>query len=377
MYVTVAGIEALMEWFNAPENRYEFLCLLVSRDYKSKQLFSDLLNNWYSVDAATQEAIAVFLFADRDMGMVAKPLQRGMFGAIPGLVIPEGAAYRGLHVLERDLFVPLSQTEREVFAAKSQSMSSEIFEYFELKQDVLPAILIVGRDDPEPLVLPTHGVAEISDVIDLLERLKPLAQLLSEVGSSAPVVEANAHAIEHEIQRVQNEIQALDTEIAPLRRNAVTTLVRHGAKQESAEQAMDPAYAVNVFDALGQNPRKRAVNPEIAEPAVVAMRVNEFKAEVRALQRASRRLASKEKELSRLHVQATTILAEAVGLERRLNHETTLAEEVYGVVENVEHRLKRRATLEFLNRTLDRVAAFADRLTKIASLVRPMAQGGT
>lgn len=370
MYVTADGIDALMSWFEASTNRYQFLCLLVGRDPQSGELFSDLLDWWSSVNTVTREAICVFLFSDRDTDTLGLRIGPGTYRVIPGLELPKtGVAYQGLEVISQQEIRDLRPEQRKALIAKSQSMSYDIGRRFHIDKGVLPCILIIFRDDPEPLVIRTRGVASAQDVLDLFDALAPLAQWLLEATSSTTAYEAKINDLARKIGAAQAEVNGIVAAVDQLNDEVIHRLAHVGAPLITARSVVTPTNAIDIFDALGLNLRKPQSDATIATYARLAIQDQNFRNQLRTLQKEGRLLRMKEKELGGLHANASVLFAETTRLDRPL----TLAEEVAQVADLFDKRLGRRARFGQFQRLSSRALAIAREVHHAVEMLKPLA----
>lgn len=176
MNITTGNISSLVKWFEKDYNPVKFLCLLVSGHLNDSQFFKDVFDNQEALDTISGEDIAIFLFSNEQNGTLTVEVKGGEGEVLSGqILLPNkyrgGLWYEHISNLQKDKI-------RDDVIKKSQNMASEICDYFRLDYKEIPCILLLGKGEPTPFVIPTQGEVDVKAFYDLLKELREVAKTL-------------------------------------------------------------------------------------------------------------------------------------------------------------------------------------------------------
>ena len=184
MYITTGSIEHLVGWFR--DDIYSrYLLLFVAGDVSGRQFFSSLYDHKETIDFISGKEIAVFLFIGSDDSALELPSSEGTRLFLPGqrLDTPTQAKYQhrnpdlyrydlqatNIHISEID-----STNIKDKLVNSSITFSHEIAEYFDLNVNDVPAIVLLYKSYPDPLIIKTRGQADAETVVKFLKDVRGL-----------------------------------------------------------------------------------------------------------------------------------------------------------------------------------------------------------
>jgi hypothetical protein len=264
MYIGSAGVGRVVEWFNE-QARENMLCLLVARTPQDAVLLDSLYANRERISDDLGKSLALFLFTGQDV----EPEQSvwlsddtlSTYLIVPGLEkASAGTTYRGnLARSWKPMPVNMYQNlDRDALVQRSQGMAGELCEYFQLARTETPCIILLTRNNPEPFVVRTRGMANLKGFEKFLSEVGGISKILRKQGLlDLPIAFAEAMALidsrDEDRVKIQEERRLL-SEVIP---RTVEALMAAGCGD--ALKDVDPENAYQVFEllGLGRDPRAR------------------------------------------------------------------------------------------------------------------------
>lgn len=178
MYLAPGDIGSVIAWFKRQDNHNKFLCLLVAGHLRDLRFFQDVFEQRIALHNISGHNIAILLFTNDPIGALTLETIGGRGSVVPGQNL--GADWiRGLSAFKSiaDL-PPIGADMREKIITTSQSMAYQICDYFGIRVEDIPCILLLSKGCDEPFVIPTRGEADAQTYYSFLRDLRGVADVL-------------------------------------------------------------------------------------------------------------------------------------------------------------------------------------------------------
>ena len=130
-----------------------------------------------ALDIVSGRDVAIFLFANQKDDLIGVKDEMGKALVIPGVEI-------SARTDEKIIKVHISQVKQESqenIVRASQTIAHEISRHFNLGIEHIPCILLLSKDEDEPLIIRTRGQADVRLFYKFIRSLRKLTESLPNV----------------------------------------------------------------------------------------------------------------------------------------------------------------------------------------------------
>lgn len=298
MNITTGNINSLITWFEKDHNTYKFLCLVVAGHLNDSKFFTEVFDNQEALDTISGKDVAIFLFANEQTEALEVEVRGGEGKALPGrILLPQNNRHGIWYKHISDL--PKEKIRDDVIKA-SQNISTDICHFFRLDIKDIPCIVLLGKGDPSPFVIPTKGEAEVKEFYNLLKELRVLASTLPAIYDldwsfkvAKPLLEEEKVASEKmSLSEAETELQSSLTQL-------YATLEKYGLPHSVCEQLFNLQTAEKIWETIGlrHDLPQPPLAVEFSEIFKKALEDGDLKDRARDVIRSARNVADVKKRL--------------------------------------------------------------------------------
>lgn len=178
-----ADIESLINWWYSPDHwlrksqqdyKPDYLCFVIGGNIQFEELFNDFLKKIYAFDIVTGKHIAVFFYSQNlKISIKCKEKEGHGLG-----ISRKNSQYKniGYQYAYRLAEIDFDDLKGEFFE-NNFKLSKLVIDYFKLKKEQYPSILLLSRKkDNPPLILPLKGEKSVKFVFSFFEDLVSIIQ---------------------------------------------------------------------------------------------------------------------------------------------------------------------------------------------------------
>ncbi|QMU79012.1 hypothetical protein GXW83_28200 [Streptacidiphilus sp. PB12-B1b] len=383
MYFAAGAISDLIEWFNANANSEKILCLFVPKDPEDEKLLSDLFNARGVISPQLRE-IAFCLFSSRATmdELRARTPDWSDYLFVPGLINVHNmpAQWRNWRRVNPARAEMIPAYVRDEVLLRSQAISGEIVEYFQLDDTEPPFLVFVIRDDLTPFVIQTKGSASLAAIRELFNDLDRVASMINRFSMlKIPALIAERQGIMVRRARMEADLQIHHASAARGLMAAAAASSSYGLDQ--VIRGIDPSAAHHLFRYLGlhhKDKRPLPVLPATRTAAAAAILDPPVHAAFREVVKAGKIRRKVEIEIEELD-------SRVVRIDRKLSRNSllgdlrTVEDEIDAVCAKYERKFKRASHYMTLRRFITLLTGAATAVesvtTSIGSTVDNIANG--
>lgn len=308
MNVTTGNINSLIAWFERDRNSVKFLCLLVAGHLNDAKFFADVFDNQEALDTISGEDIAIFLFANEQDGMLTVEVRDGESKALPGQILLPHKHLRGLwyeHIsdLHKDKI-------RDDVIKASQNVSGDICRQFRLDYKDIPCILLLGKGDPSPFLIPTKGEADVNEFYNFLKEFRNIATTIPiTYDLDWPMSVVKRIVAEEKEASEKTSVAEAEAELQASLNHMYDVLEKYGMPHSACIELINAKTAARVWEKVGlrrdlpQDPlflEYSEVFKKAFEEGDLQERTREVGRSARNVAQAKKRLVASEKRISEL-----------------------------------------------------------------------------
>lgn len=250
MNITTGNINSLIAWFERDRNPVKFLCLLVAGHLNDAKFFADVFDNQEALDTISGEDIAIFLFANEQEGMLTVEVRDGESKALPGqILLPHkhlrGLWYEHISALHKDKI-------RDDVIKASQNISGDICRQFRLDYKDIPCILLLGKGDSSPFLIPTKGEADVNEFYNFLKELRNIAATIpTTYDLDWPMSVVKRIVAEEKEASDKTSVAEAEAELQASLNHMYDVLEKYGMPHSACEKLINAKTAARVWEKVG------------------------------------------------------------------------------------------------------------------------------
>jgi hypothetical protein len=267
MWIAAGHVKDLVDWFNSSAEE-KILCMFAPRNLDDEALLGELFDARGTLNARLGPDVAFCLFSSQATLETVKAREPSSsdYLLVPGLVDT-----RNLKLDTRTLSAEMRRSRPPVnwqaiapelahvvpdsvrgeVQRRSAAIADEFVECFEdLESDDLPCLIFVFKGDSRPFVVPTHGGAGVSAVIDFFDALAEVSRQVETSGALAlPRWAAEKNHATADVELLRTSLRKQTDEA----RRALAAAAEAGAAYELRQTILDigPDRAHQLYQYLG------------------------------------------------------------------------------------------------------------------------------
>lgn len=369
MNITTGNINSLISWFERDRNPVKFLCLLVAGHLNDAKFFADVFDNQEALDIISGEDIAIFLFANEQEGMLTVEVRDGESKALPGRIILPHKHLRGLWYEHISAFH--KDKIRDDVIKASQNVSSDICRQFRLDYNDIPCILLVGKGDPSPFVIPTKGEADVNEFYIFLKEFRNIAATIpATYDLDFPMSVAKRLIAEEKEISEKISVAEAEAELQEALNHIYSVLEKYGMPHSVCEELISIKTASRVWEKVGLR-RDLPQDPLLLEYSEVlkkAFEVGDLQERVREVGRSARNLAQAKKRLIASEKRIGELKSIKARLDITVANFVTARDAINNLCEKFERRFIWKARYRPIKQFAEAVLGISKKANELLSL---------
>lgn len=173
MIINVGKLEDLVKWFYEKSD-FTYLLLFVAGQENDDAFFSSLFDKKETIDLVSGQNIAVFLHLNSNESVLEVREKSYVSNIFPGQILTSIKQSNELNKFAQHIHISDSRVKnlRSEIVKSSITFTNQIKDYFQLKDDEAPAVILLYKKSPEPVIIKTEGNEDVNMLLNLLKKIK-------------------------------------------------------------------------------------------------------------------------------------------------------------------------------------------------------------